>query len=402
MWGLLGKVVVIGAGITGLFTSYYLAKDGHRVFLIDRNPERARTSIYNAGFITPSTGTVPSIGTREILGSFFGRGGAVYISLLEVFRNFRWFRIASGKALSGYEKAISELGRDSLERYGRFFKEENVTPDIVSGIGALFADGEKAREVARSTNSKFLDSDELSQAGYLGMGGGAFAKEEFSIHPQKLYDALQEKVFKLGVEIRREVDARLVQGGKGYAQVFLGEQKLDIDDCVVTAGSWSREVLRNIKYNPLIIPARGLVLLFDTGGESIVRIAALLEDYGMGVSQHNANTVRVTSFFEIVGFNDKYRESRKNWMIGLARKHLAGFSKLELSSEGVGFRPCTPDQLPVIGRVPGYENLYVASGNCRLGITLAPATANIIRSIISSSSNKEELWKNFDPGRFAS
>jgi len=398
----MGKIIVIGAGITGLFASYYLARDGRDVVLIDRSSDNARTSIYNAGFITPSTGAVPSIGMSEILGSFFGRGGPMYISMLEVFRNMKWFRVASRKALSGYEKAISELGRDSLERYADFFKEETqIEPDIVSGIAALFMEEEKARQAATATNAKFLDSREILESGYGGLEGGVYVEEEFSIHPQKLYDGLLQKLLKLGVEIRRGKDASLSPSGSGSIELSLGEEKLSGDEYVVTTGSWSGDLLRKLNYNPLIAPARGLVLLFDTGGQSIVKMPALLEDYGMAVSQHDANTVRITSFFELVRFNDVYKESRKKWLLELAKKHVTNFPKLKLSSEGVGFRPCTPDQLPVIGRVPGYQNLYIASGNCRLGLTLAPATANIIHSMINSPSEKEALWEQFDPARFS-
>jgi len=396
------KTIVIGAGITGLFTSYYLAKDGQKVILIDRYPDRARTSIYNAGFITPSTGAVPSIGMGEIVGSFFGRGGPMYISLLEVFRNIKWFRVASRKALSGYEKAISELGRDSLERYASFFKEEwEIRPDIVDGVAALFMEEEKAREAAKATKAKFLDSKEILESGYQGLNGGAYVEEEFSIHPQKLYDGLLAKLVELGVEIRRGQDAVLNPVENGSVEVTLGGEKIPADNYVVTSGSWSGDLLKRLNYNPLIAPARGLVMLFNTGGQSIVKIPALLEDYGMAISQHNKNTVRITSFFELVHFNDAYKESRKRWLIDVAKKHVTKFSELKFSSEGVGFRPCTPDQLPVIGRVPGYQNLYIASGNCRLGVTLAPATANIIRTMMESPSKKEAFWTQFDPARFS-
>ncbi len=69
--------------------------------------------------------------------------------------------------------------------------------------------------------------------------------------------------------------------------------------------------------------------------------------------------------------------------------------------EGIGFRPCTPDQFPLVGTIPGCENAYVASGNCRLGITLAPSTAFVIRSMIVGKKYLDELKSSLNPARFA-
>jgi glycine/D-amino acid oxidase-like deaminating enzyme len=104
----------------------------------------------------------------------------------------------------------------------------------------------------------------------------------------------------------------------------------------------------------------------------------------------------------MVNFKNTYTESRKKWLYSNARKHLIRYNKLRYVTEGVGFRPCTPDQLPVIGRIPNYENLYIATGLCRLGVTLAPGTANMIRSMINGTGIVAEKWASFDPARFAS
>jgi len=69
--------------------------------------------------------------------------------------------------------------------------------------------------------------------------------------------------------------------------------------------------------------------------------------------------------------------------------------------EGIGFRPCTPDQFPLVGAIPGCDNAFVASGNCRLGVTLAPATAFLIRSMIAGRDYLDELKPSLSPARFA-
>jgi len=84
------KIVVIGAGIVGMFASYYLAKDRHSVELVDMEAKSGQTSIYNGGLIVPSFAATPPIGFRKILGAYVGRQGPIYVSPLEILRNLSW------------------------------------------------------------------------------------------------------------------------------------------------------------------------------------------------------------------------------------------------------------------------------------------------------------------------
>ncbi|MDG6929160.1 MAG: FAD-binding oxidoreductase, partial [Nitrososphaerota archaeon] len=66
--------------------------------------------------------------------------------------------------------------------------------------------------------------------------------------------------------------------------------------------------------------------------------------------------------------------------------------------QGVGFRPCTPDQRPVVGGVPGHPNVFVNSGQCRLGMTLAPVSGHTVASLIAG--RKPDGVECMDPARF--
>ena len=114
----------------------------------------------------------------------------------------------------------------------------------------------------------------------------------------------------------------------------------------------------------------------------MVKMPALLEDYGAAVAQHGISLLRATTFFELAGFSKSFSKKRREWFISILRRHIAGFDSLKLVDEGVGFRPCTPDQLPVVGRIPGFKNAYIASGHCRVGMTMAAATGKAVADII--------------------
>lgn len=396
------NTVIVGGGVTGLFCAHYLVKDDHHVTVIEKNLRGSVTSVYNAGLLTPSLAPTPGMGLRKILSPYIGREGAVYISPRQILSNTRWFRTALKKGFTGFEKNLVRMGHSSLELYQEFFEEIGFRPDVIEGVAALFCDEKHARKTHASLGGRFLDEKSIDQMGYRGFHGGVMFDEELSVNPAKLYKSLWDTVFTHGKGVLvggKDVEPVISEGRA--TQVSVDGKKIPCDILILTAGSWSREICSHFGYTPQVLPARGLAILFDTHGEEIINTPSVLEDYGMGLAQHNETTLRLTGFFEMVGFRKDFSDKRKKWILDRFKKHVTKSDHVRISEEGVGFRPCTPDQMPVIGLVPGYRNVYVASGNCRLGVTLAPATADIIRSMIDGNSNalKPDSW--YEPTRFA-
>ena len=384
-----------------MFTAYYLLKDGHTVTLISE-AETAETSVWNAGLLVPSFAGAPLIGISTILAPYVGRQGPIYISLMEVLRNLKWFNIASKKALRGYEDAIMSLGKESLALYLEFFKSESIEPDIQRGVAGVYINREDAEKSAKISKARFFDQAEALEMGFKGVGGGVYFEDELAINPTKLFSEVRRKLSELGAKMLFGKEAQLKADQGKISSVLIDGQEIVGDCYVITPGSWSRRICKSIGYDPLVLPARGLVTMFDTGGEKIISAPVIFEDSGIAVTQHDKNTLRLTGFFELVDFKKTFANSRKEWLFNTTKKHLTKYDKLRYVSEGVGYRPCTPDQLPVIGMVPNYENLYIAAGHCRLGVTLAAGTGNMIRSLISGAKIVNEYWNRFDPARFAS
>jgi D-amino-acid dehydrogenase len=299
------------------------------------------------------------------------------------------------------EKEVIELGLRSLELYNALFEEEDLKVDLLRGILGLYLDEEDARTLAERSGDRFVDQNEIAEMGFRGMGGGVLAQRELSINPPKLCSELRRRLVEMGVEIRAGKAAFISAEGMIATTNIEGGGKLIADAQVVASGAMSREILGSIGYRPLVLPARGLIRLYDTGAKKLVPYPSLLEDYGIALIQHDASTVRLTSFFEMVGFDEAFSENRKRWLEGTVREHFAGFGDLRFVEEGTGYRPCTPDQAPVIGPVPHFSNLYVATGNCRLGITLAPVTGRIISSMIGGKGAPAFVERLIDPRRFA-
>jgi len=396
------EVAVIGGGVMGMFTAYYLLKDGHAVTVVDKE-QKSETSVWNAGFIVPSFAGSPLIGMSTILAPYVGRTGPIYISPFEILRNIGWYNIASKKALTGYEDAVMSLGKESLALYQDFFKEESIATDLKKGVAGIYLKRHDAEKAATVSKARFFDQAEASEMGFKDVGGGVFFDDELAINPTKLFGELRRVLAERGAKMMLGKEARLKPNSSRIESMSTGdEHPITAEQYVLATGSWSREICSNIGYDPHILPARGFTTVYETNGEEIISAPSILEDTGIALSQHNENTFRLTGFFDMVNFKKTYDTSRKGWLYENARKHLMKYDKLKPVAEGVGYRPCTPDQLPVIGRVPKYDNLYIAAGHCRLGVTLAPGTANIIRAMIGGKETPNKNLPSFDPARFAS
>jgi D-amino-acid dehydrogenase len=204
----------------------------------------------------------------------------------------------------------------------------------------------------------------------------------------------------MGAEVVRG-EAHLKKSGSRVSSAVVEGEEFVADACVVAGGSWSRAVFRPLRYDPMVIPARGSVLFYRTRGKRVVDYPAHYSDEGVTVTQHDEDTLRLTSFFELAGFNPRFSRSRRDWLFEAVTSHFSRRCSLELSEAGVGYRPCTPDQLPMVGRMSRCENGYILTGYCRKGMALAPALSQLLMGCVSGSVETDDpLLQALDPGRF--
>ncbi|MDM7274504.1 MAG: FAD-binding oxidoreductase [Thermoprotei archaeon] len=234
-----------------------------------------------------------------------------------------------------------------------------------------------------------MGGEELEELGYRGFGAGLLVEEEFALDPEKLYNSMKGLLENYGVKF---VDDRVLRVSEdGRVRLSLAKTgTLEAGYAVIACGSWVGELTKPLGYDPEVEPARGLVAKFPLK-ETIVKGPGLLEDYGIAVQQHpSTGTLRVTGFFELLGFNESWTRGRVEWLIENVRRHLRGLEgvRVEGFELSTGFRPCTPTMTPIIGFIPGSGRILVASGHCRLGLTLAPATGELVRDFIEGSKPK--------------
>jgi glycine/D-amino acid oxidase-like deaminating enzyme len=383
------KFLVVGGGITGLFLSYYLLEGGHEVVLADATKGDVRTSAYNAG----------QLSCRPSFTDIFSPTDIVRVSTSEMKRDKDWFDLARRENPQRYEDVSTPLSMRSLELYQRFFaKEKRAKVDLIEEVVELYSVLSAGGSMTRA-DARFLSPRELSELGYKGFEGG-WLKEEKSLHSAKLLDHLRSRIAEMGAKTRVG-EARLKSSGSRISYAVLDGERLVADAYVVAAGSWSRALCKPLRYDPMVIPARGLVLFYRTRGKEVVDIPAHYADEGVTVTQHDRDTLRFTGFFELVGFDRRFSSSRRDWLVETVTSHLSRTCRLELIEAGVGFRPSTPDQLPMVGRIPRCENGYIISGSCRKGMVLAPIRGRLLMGrMLGHDETPDPMLRALDPGRF--
>ena len=401
------NIAIIGGGIVGLFIAYYLNKldSSLKIRIIDKSiDQKHKASIYNAGLITPSFSPLPDLSISDIARYITARNSPIRVGVGELFKNLKWF-LKAYRSINKNPELGKRLAEISLNMYYRFINESNADLDMVKGVLALFIKSKDAEDMHKLVGGRLIDQKDIEEIGYKGFDGAVLIDNEIAINPAKLYRYLYEYISKQGIEFQTVDDLRIRITSDKRIAIFTGKlDKITYDKLIIAAGSWSRDICRAIGYDPYILPARGIVRLYRSMKEKIVDKPALLEDYGIGVSIHKNNVIRLTGYFELIGFNTRIKEDRVNNLIRIATKHIKMFNEdsVELIDYGMGFRPCTPDNLPVIGKVPGYEDIYIASGHCRLGVTLSPVTGHIIASMVNDRKPNidEELLLAMSPDRF--
>ena len=390
------KVGVLGCGVIGLTVAYFLESRGFDVNLVCSDLPGG-SSKASGGIITVSFTPTPWPGLVNILKALMGFGGPLAIGPRELLSvsGLRWL-LGAYKASGGRVDVVKALASRSLQLYKELLGRLNVR--YSQGVIALYSRGENAEAHARLHGGRLAYRDEVEALGFKGFEAGVVAGDEVAVDPVELLEALRST---LTSRVLEDTVVNLKPVGDGVEVALEKGGLLRLDSVIVALGAWSSGILEKLNVRIPLKPARGLALRLKTP-EPPVGMPAILEDYGIVVSPAREDLTIVSSFFELKGFTLEWSEGRLKWLKSILSEHVPALRDARLEGYQTGFRPCTPDMLPVVGELPGSKNIYIATGHCRLGVTLAPVTAELILSRIQGA--KPELpvdtMEIVSPGRF--
>ena len=411
------EVVVIGAGIIGLCTAYFLQKDGHRVTVIDKSNIDSGASFVNAGYLTPSH-IVPLAAPGMIskgLRYMFDSSSPFYMKPRFDLDFLKWgwyFKKSSTKAK--VEKAmplikhINLLSRELFEDMAALGELGDFHLDR-KGLLMLYQtekEGKHEQLVAEKAQEMGLPVDHLTPSELKkiepnvtinALGAFHYLCDGHTTPPQFMVQLLTFLETK-GVEIRRSEEVRELKVSKNsITEVQSDKNVYRADEVVFAAGAWTGELARKLNIKIPLQAGKGYRI--DVQSPTGITMPAILMEAKMAVTPMRGFT-RFAGTMEFSGNNHTIRKERVQAIAKGAASYYEGLQIPKKSIDGAkcGLRPVSPDGLPYIGRSSDFQNLILATGHAMMGWSLGPATGKLVSELVSNKKTSMDI-SAFHPNR---
>jgi glycine oxidase len=367
------EVVIIGGGAAGCAAAYYLAKAGVKTAIIEREGIGSQASGYSAGGLNPLQGA--------------GIPGPLGPLAIESFRMH----------LRMWDQLMSESGVDfqlQMISMVRVAFDESDLPELSETLNifkAADADGFSAR---------WIDSGDLHDLeprlapdaikGLYTYGNAALNSCQYTV-------ALSKASERLGARVHIGVVKGLKKSGGRVAGLLLQNGEIDCGTVVIASGPWAVEAGHWLGVSVPIEPLKGEILRMELPGPSL---AHDFSSGGVSLFHRKDGLVWVGATEENCGFDARPSESARRYLLERAARLMPAMAEARIVRHTACLRPVTPDWLPIIGRAPGWENVYLATGAGRKGILLGPGMGKAIADLITEGSTRLPI-SPFAPERFA-
>ncbi len=400
------KICVLGSGITGVTTAYELARRGHEVTVIDRQPDAARECSYANGgqlsYAHAEPWANPAVFPKLFKWMFQEDAPLVFRPSLDP-HLIRWGLLFLRNCLPSYARRHSEV----MLRLGLYSKQKMATMmadtaidfhHLAKGILHVYSDQKSfdhAKHQAEFQHNLGCDEKVMTREECFALEptladttmnliGGLHAPidESGDIHvfSQKLAEYCTKNLkvtFLYGKEIRR-----VHKSGNAISHLELKGEKPEFisgfDGYVMAMGSHSSVYLRQIGLYVPIYPMKGYSISFDSS--EFCPSVSITDDAAKQVYSLLGNRMRVAGTAEFAGYNEAVRKVRIDPLIK-GMKKLFPKAPLDNLSEWACLRPSTPDGPPIVGKTP-ITNLYMNTGHGTLGWTQCAGTSRLLADIV--------------------
>ena len=366
-------VVIIGGGAAGCSVAYYLSLAGVKSTVIEREGIGTQASGFSAGGLNPLEGT-------NIPGSL----GSLAIESFRMHRQL-WSELPDSTGID-YEARVIDLVKVAFQ--------ESDLPELEESL-RLFNAAQDERFSAHWLKRQDLLELEprISPAAIKGL----FARGNAALDSYKYTLALAKAAEAKGAQfISGAVQGLGTTGGK-VTGVLLEGQELGCGQVVLAAGPWSREAEGWLNITLPVDPLKGEILRLELPG------GPLRQDFsGGGGSLHPKpdGLVWCGTTEEWTGFDKNLSESAHQSIMRGAITLMPQMADSVLVLQTACLRPVTPDWLPIIGRAPGWDNVYLTTGAGKKGILLSPAMGQATADLITQGQTSLSI-ETCSPQRFA-
>lgn len=418
-------VAVIGAGLAGLSSAYFLHRAGASVTVVDRQPHAAReTSYANGSLLTPSLADPwngPGV-FKQLLTSIGRDDAAMLLHPAQLPHLWRWgisFLLNARRAryeqsflhnvrLAAYSlEMLAEIDRDTgleFERAGEGILKTFETPESLANAARtarwLAAAGIEHREL--DVDATLALEPALADVG--ARLAGAIHYPGDAVGNARLYcEGLAEWLARAGVSFRFGVEVSgLVADARRIRSLRLADEELTADAFLLAAGSFSPRLARGLGLRIPVVPVKGYsvtVALQESAPYVAPNLPVIDEALHAAVVPLGQDRLRCAGTAEFAGYDSTVRPARIRNLLALLRRIYPAIDPEQHELESwAGLRPMTPDGRPIIGPCP-FENLFLNTGHGALGWTHAAASGKVSADWMLGRASSQE-WSAFSLARF--
>lgn len=345
----IADVTVIGGGISGMLSAFYLKQAGRQVKIIERGGIGRESSWAGGGILSPL---------------------------------YPW----------RYPDAVTQLASWGQKHYpelsAQLLSETGIDSEYLkSGFLLLNVDDP---QLAKRWSTKWQHALESIQTDEIHKlepqlpqkySQALWMKEVAQIRNPKLLQALKIWLEQNNVPILEQTEVIKLQVEKDKVTAIKTKQNnIKVEKLLVAGGAWTTKILDQYQANVNVSPVRGQMIMFNTPPKTIQRITILDDHY---LIPRKDGRVLFGSTLEQVGFDktpsDKVRDRLKKLAISMAPI----LKDMPIERHWAGLRPGSPNGIPYIGQHPKISNLYINAGQFRNGVVLGPASAKLLTQIIT-------------------
>jgi D-amino-acid dehydrogenase len=413
-----GEVIVIGAGIIGLCSAYYLTKEGYKVTLLEQGDLLNNCSSGNAGMIVPSHFVplaAPGMISKGIKWMFDSKSPFYVkpsLNLELISWGLKFWKYSNQQHVDNTAIPLRDLHLLSKQLYDDLAKEPELDFGLEKkGILMLYKNAATAEEeihVAKKAQDlgldvAILDADQtqaLEPDTKLDILGSVHYRCDAHLYPNNLVKQL--------IAFLKNNDAEIVTNCKvsdfeiangAIASIYANNKSFKADAVVMTGGSWLQSLAEKADLTIPVMPGKGYSFMVDQHEK--IHHPSLLLEARVALTPMNRQ-IRFGGTMEIAPINHKINLNRVEGIVNSIPKYYPNYTVQMPKVDKIwyGFRPCSPDGLPYIGYGKKLKNLIVAGGHGMMGVSLAPVTGKLVAELVSERSLSLDI-SMYNPERFS-
>ena len=406
------RVLVLGSGVVGVTSAYYLAKKGFEVTVLDRQPAVGlETSFANAGQISPGYSApwaAPGV-PYKAMKWIFQRHAPLALKADWSLWQLQW----TLQLLQNCNAKSYDLNKERMVRLAEYSRD--CLSDLRAEIGVAYeARTQGTLQVFRTQKQLDAEAKDIAVLSRMGVPfehldpdgcvkvepGLASVKANLLGGLRLIHDEtgdcqifttnLAKEAQKLGVKFRQDVTInRLITQSNQLTGVEIetqsGKEVLVADQYVVALGSYSRELMQGLGLNIPVYPVKGYSLTVPIVNDEIAPVSTVMDEtYKVAITRFD-NRIRVGGMAELAGFDLSLNPRRRETLEMVLNGLFPNAGDVSQALFWTGLRPMTPDGTPIIGKASAvYNNVWLNTGHGTLGWTMACGSGQVLADLLAN------------------